>query len=125
VTRPRPSADPGESGSAIPGEVIVSEDGPITINAGGEAVTLRVENAGDRPVQVGSHYHFAATNPALQFDRDAAWGRRLDIPAGTALRFEPGVVREVALVPLGGNRIVPGLRQELAGALDREGAEHG
>ena len=120
---PKPATDVGEG--AIPGEVLVSEDGPITVNAGREALTLRVENAGDRPVQVGSHYHFAATNPALQFDRDAAWGRRLDIPAGTAVRFEPGVVREVTLVPVGGNRIVPGLREELAGALDREGADHG
>jgi len=123
VKRPRHTTDVVEG--AVPGEVIVSADGPITINAGREAVTLRVENAGDRPIQVGSHYHFAAANPALQFDRDAAWGRRLDIPAGTAVRFEPGVVREVALVPMGGNRIVPGLRQELAGALDREGGEHG
>ena len=75
-------------------------------------------NAGDRPIQVGSHYHFAATNPALQFDREAAWGHRLAIPAGTSVRFEPGVDRSVELIPLRGNRIVPGLRPEHAGELD-------
>jgi urease subunit beta len=84
--------------------------------------TLIVRNTGDRPVQVGSHYHFAASNPALEFDREAAWGTRLAIPAGTAVRFEPGVEREVGLVPLGGARIVPGLRPHLAGPLDRNGA---
>jgi urease subunit beta len=72
---------------------------------------LRVSNTGDRPVQVGSHYHFAQTNPALDFDREAAQGHRLDIPAGTSVRFEPGVEREVDLVPLAGNRVVPGLRR--------------
>jgi urease subunit beta len=76
-----------------------------------------VTNTADRPVQVGSHYHFAEANPGLDFDRAAAWGQRLDIPAGTAVRFEPGVAREVDLVPLGGNRIVPGLRGECGGAL--------
>jgi urease subunit beta len=81
-------------------------------------VTVRVVNTADRPVQVGSHYHFAACNPGLDFDRQAAWGMRLDVPAGTAIRFEPGVERDVSLVPLAGHRIVPGLRAEQAGALD-------
>ena len=83
---------------------------PITLNAGAPRTTLTVLNAGDRPVQVGSHYHFAESNPALEFDRDAAWGLRLDIPAGTAVRFEPGLAREVALVPIAGRRVVTGLR---------------
>ena len=82
----------------------------------GRPVTrLRVANTGDRPIQVGSHYHFAEANPALTFDRKAAWGHRLDIPAGTAVRFEPGIDREVGLVPLAGSRIVPGLRGEAGG----------
>ena len=79
--------------------------------------TLLVTNTGDRPIQVGSHYHFAEANPGLDFDRPAAWGQRLAVPAGTAVRFEPGVSREVELVPLGGNRIVPGLRGEAGGPL--------
>ncbi|HWG26289.1 urease subunit beta [Actinospica sp.] len=83
---------------------------PITLNAGAPRTTLTVLNAGDRPVQVGSHYHFAEANPALEFDRDAAWGLRLDIPAGTAVRFEPGLAREIALVPIAGLRVVTGLR---------------
>ncbi len=82
----------------IPGEVITPE-GVVTSNVDLPTVTLEVVNTADRPVQVGSHYHFAASNPALQFDRDLAWGMRLDIPAGTAVRFEPGVEREVQLVP--------------------------
>ena len=101
----------------IPGEILHG-DGPVVINAGKTVLTLTVENTGDRPVQIGSHYHFAATNPALSFDREAAWGHRLDVVAGTAVRFEPGVAREVALVPLGGTRHVPGLRLEFAGSLD-------
>ena len=101
----------------IPGEVFPGEE-PVELNPGRERTAVTVNNTGDRPIQVGSHYHFAAANPALDFDRDAAWGRRLDIPAGTAVRFEPGVTREVSLVPLAGNRIVPGLRLESAGALD-------
>ena len=101
----------------IPGEVVVGE-GAVPLNAGRARVSLEVVNAGDRPVQVGSHYHFAAANPALRFDRDAAWGLRLDVPAGTAVRFEPGVHREVSLVPIAGARVVPGLRPESAGALD-------
>jgi urease subunit beta len=93
----------------IPGEII-SGDGPVVLNAGRPVITLVVANTGDRPVQVGSHYHFAQANPALAFDRDAAWGHRLNIAAGTAVRFEPGIEREVSLVPLAGARIVPGLR---------------
>ena len=81
-------------------------------------VTLRVENAGDRPIQVGSHYHFAEANPALAFDRAAAHGCRLDIPAGTAVRFEPGVAIDVDLVPFVGARVIPGLRGAVAGPLD-------
>jgi len=93
----------------IPGEILPGE-GPVTLNAGREAVTLIVANTGDRPVQVGSHFHFAQANAALRFDRDLAWGRRLNVPAGTAVRFEPGVEREVSLVPLAGRRVVPGLQ---------------
>ena len=102
----------------IPGEIIPGE-GPVPLNEGRPVRTLIVVNTGDRPVQVGSHYHFAQANPALLFDRDAARGHRLGIPAGTAVRFEPGVQREVELVPLAGARIVPGLR--LDGAIN--GAE--
>jgi len=93
----------------IPGEIIPGE-GPVPLNEGRPVLTLVVVNTGDRPVQVGSHYHFAQANPALAFDRDQAWGHRLGIPAGTAVRFEPGVEREVELVPLAGARRVPGLR---------------
>jgi urease subunit beta len=101
-----------------PGEIIPGE-GDVTINAGRSTVTVRVTNTADRPVQVGSHYHFAEANPGLSFDRKAAWGRRLAIPAGTSVRFEPGVAREVDLVPIGGNRVVAGLRGDVAGPLDR------
>jgi urease subunit beta len=104
----------------IPGELVLG-DGPVTINGGRPVTTLRVVNTGDRPVQVGSHYHFPEANPALEFDRDAAWGRRLAVPAGTAVRFEPGIDREVDLVPLAGARIVPGLRGATGGRLDRDG----
>jgi urease subunit beta len=93
----------------IPGEILPGE-GPVTLNAGRVSLTLVVANTGDRPVQVGSHFHFAQANPALHFDRDAAWGYRLNIAAGTAVRFEPGVEREVSLVPLAGKRAVPGLQ---------------
>jgi urease subunit beta len=96
----------------IPGEILPA-DAPVELNPGRERVVLVVGNTGDRPVQVGSHYHFAATNPALEFDRAAADGHRLDIPAGTSVRFEPGVEREVSLVPLAGRRVVPGLRGAL------------
>jgi urease subunit beta len=95
----------------IPGEVI-TQGGSIELNPGRARVTLTVENAGDRPIQVGSHYHFAQANPALSFDRDAARGYRLDIPAGTSVRFEPGVSREVTLVELAGRRVIPGLRRD-------------
>ncbi|EIV93810.1 urease subunit beta [Frankia sp. QA3] len=105
----------------IPGEVLPGED-PIEINPGRPVRTVLVRNTGDRPVQVGSHYHFAAANPALDFDRAGAWGHRLAVPAGTAVRFEPGVEREVDLVPLAGARVVPGLRPESAGPLDGEGS---
>jgi len=101
----------------IPGEVLPA-DGDITLNAGREAVTLTVANTGDRPVQVGSHYHFAETNSALAFDRAAARGHRLDIPAGTAVRFEPGQSREVRLVPYGGDRRVFGFSGAVMGALE-------
>jgi urease subunit beta len=101
----------------IPGEVI-TRDGEIELNAGRATVTLSVANTGDRPIQVGSHYHFSETNPALSFDRGKARGLRLDIPAGTAVRFEPGQTREVRLIPLAGSRTVHGFRQEVMGALD-------
>jgi urease subunit beta len=92
----------------IPGEIITAQE-PVQINAGRPPVELIVVNTGDRPVQVGSHYHFAQANSALAFDREAAWGCRLDIAAGTAVRFEPGLERAVTLVPLAGTRTVPGL----------------
>jgi urease subunit beta len=101
----------------IPGEVLPG-DGPITINVGRPVTTVRVANAGDRPIQVGSHYHFAEANPALRFDRAAAWGHRLAIPAGTSTRFEPGIGQDVELVPFTGRRIVAGLRGDCAGPLD-------
>jgi urease subunit beta len=104
-------------GELIPGELILG-DGPVTINAGRPHRTITVTNRGDRPIQVGSHYHFAESNPALAFDRAAAWGHRLAVPAGTSVRFEPGVTRDVDLVPLAGGRIVAGLRGECAGPLD-------
>ncbi len=100
----------------IPGEVITAE-GEIALNAGREAITLIIANTGDRPVQVGSHYHFAETNAALEFDREAAHGRRLDIPAGTAVRFEPGQSREVTLIPYAGERRVFGFNQKVMGTL--------
>ena len=101
----------------IPGEVI-TKDGEIELNAGAATVTLTVANTGDRPVQVGSHYHFSETNDALDFDRDTARGHRLDIPAGTAVRFEPGQSREVTLVLIAGKREVYGFNQKVMGALD-------
>ena len=100
----------------IPGEIFAAE-GDIELNAGREAVTLTVSNTGDRPVQVGSHYHFAETNAALDFDRAAAQGMRLDIAAGTAVRFEPGQTREVQLVPYGGDRAVWGFNKAVMGSL--------
>lgn len=106
----------GSTGALQPGEVETAE-GDITLNADREALTLNVSNTGDRPIQVGSHYHFAETNPALSFDRLAARGMRLDIAAGTAVRFEPGQSRDVRLIPLAGNRMVYGFRQDVMGAL--------
>jgi urease subunit beta len=103
-----------------PGEVLPAE-GTVVLNAGRPARTLSVENTGDRPVQVGSHFHLAEANPALALDRAAARGYRLDVPAGTSVRFEPGVRAEVAVVALGGRREVWGLRGETAGPLDGEG----
>ncbi len=100
----------------IPGELLPA-DGDITLNAGAETLSITVANTGDRPVQVGSHYHFAETNPALDFDRAAARGMRLDIAAGTAVRFEPGQRREVTLVPLSGARRVFGFNQHIMGGL--------
>ena len=101
----------------IPGEYVLQDD-EIILNEGAASVSLMVANAGDRPVQVGSHYHFFETNPALEFDREKARGMRLDIAAGTAVRFEPGQTREVALVPLAGNRQVFGFNQKIMGGLD-------
>ena len=100
----------------IPGEVMPAP-GEITLNADREAIVLMVANTGDRPVQVGSHYHFAETNPALDFDRDAARGMRLDIAAGTAVRFEPGQRRQVNLIPISGARKIYGFNQKIMGAL--------
>lgn len=100
----------------IPGEILPA-DGHITLNAGSEAITLMVANTGDRPIQVGSHYHFAETNAGLSFDRVAARGMRLDIASGTAVRFEPGQTREVRLVPFGGLRRVFGFNQQVMGDL--------
>jgi urease subunit beta len=100
----------------IPGEVLV-KDGDIELNAGRKSVTLTVSNTGDRPIQVGSHYHFFETNPALKFDRKKARGMRLDIAAGTAVRFEPGQTRDVRLVAYGGKRVVYGFRGDVMGKL--------
>lgn len=100
----------------IPGEIITAE-GSITLNADREVSTISVTNTGDRPVQVGSHYHFFETNEALEFARDAARGKRLDIPAGTAVRFEPGQTRDVQLIPYAGGRIVHGFNAKIQGEL--------
>ena len=99
-----------------PGEIIPQE-GSITLNEGGETVTIQVANSGDRPVQVGSHYHFFETNEALVFDRDKALGMRLDIASGTAVRFEPGQTRDVTLVEIGGDRHIYGFNQKIMGKL--------
>ena len=101
----------------IPGEYII-KDGALILNEGRTAITLEVANTGDRPVQVGSHYHFFETNSALDFDREAAKGFRLDIPAGTAVRFEPGQSREVTLVAYSGARVVHGFNGAVQGALE-------
>ena len=115
VTVHHPIRDAGAG--LVPGEVVTAE-GDITMNAGLAVTEISVANTGDRPIQVGSHYHFAETNPALAFDRVAARGKRLDIVAGTAVRFEPGQTRSVRLVPLGGAREVYGFRGEVMGAVD-------
>ena len=107
----------GPNTPGAPGEVI-PVDGDITLNEGSPVTTVHVVNTGDRPVQVGSHYHFAQANAALEFDREAARGQRLNVPAGTAVRFEPGVDKDVDLVPLKGSRVVPGLTLPAPGALD-------
>jgi urease subunit beta len=101
----------------IPGQII-TPDGEITLNEGRDAISLEVANTGDRPVQVGSHYHFFETNAALQFDRNRTRGYRLDIPAGTAVRFEPGQTREVQLVPIAGARTIWGFNGLIMGPLE-------
>ncbi len=103
----------------IPGEIIPAS-GEIELNAGQPTVTITVANTGDRPVQVGSHYHFFESNTALTFDRDQSRGMRLDIAAGTAVRFEPGQKRDVTLVPYGGDRAVHGFNQKIMGSLNGE-----
>jgi urease subunit beta len=100
----------------IPGEMFI-KDGELELNAGRKTLTLTVANSGDRPIQVGSHYHFFETNPALKFDRNKAKGMRLNIPAGTAVRFEPGQTRDVTLVALAGKRTIYGFRQDVMGRL--------
>ena len=100
----------------IPGELFPAS-GEIELNAGRKSIKLSVSNSGDRPIQVGSHYHFAETNPALKFDRKKATGHRLDIAAGTAVRFEPGQSREVQLIPVAGKRVIYGFRQDVMGKL--------
>lgn len=102
----------------IPGEIFAST-GDIVLNQDRAAIIIKVANTGDRPIQVGSHYHFAETNPALAFDRKATLGYRLDIPAGTAVRFEPGQSREVSLIPYAGARLVYGFNQAVMGALPK------
>jgi urease subunit beta len=106
----------------IPGELF-AEAGDIILNKDRAAITLKVSNTGDRPIQVGSHYHFAESNAALAFDRKAALGYRLDIPAGTAIRFEPGQSREISLIPYAGARLVYGFNQAVMGALPKGAAE--
>jgi urease subunit gamma/beta len=113
----RGGSEPAGESAATPGELILNDE-PIVINEGRETITIQVRNVGDRPVQVGSHYHFAEVNDALQFERDKAVGFRLDIPAGTAARFEPGDARDVNLVAYGGTREIHGFRGEFNRALD-------
>jgi urease subunit beta len=103
----------------VPGEIF-AVSGEIVLNKGRPTISLTIANTGDRPIQVGSHYHFAETNPALSFDRQAALGCRLDIPAGTAVRFEPGQSREVSLIPYSGARVVYGFNQTVMGPLPGE-----
>jgi urease subunit beta len=108
---------PRDDDPLVPGEVLCCED-PVEINVGADVVKVTVENAADRPIQVGSHYHFAEVNTALSFDRQAAWGRRLNVLSGGSVRFEPGMTEEVELIPITGRRIVAGLRGECGGPLD-------
>ena len=116
--RRRETADqPQEGAPLVPGEILYGDE-PVVINAAADAVTVRVENTADRPIQVGSHYHFAEVNPALEFDRKTAWGRRLNVLSGGSVRFEPGAAETVELIPICGQRIVAGLRGESAGPLD-------
>lgn len=112
-----PASEVTEAASIIPGEVLLGES-DVVINDGLPVTTLRVSNTADRPVQVGSHFHFAEVNLALDFDREEAWGKRLNVLSGGAVRFEPGVVAEVELIPIRGSRIVRGLRGQCKGALD-------
>ena len=117
---PAPGSAPGDGlgdGPVIPGEVRFGE-GDIALNVGLPVTTLRVVNTADRPVQIGSHFHFAEVNAGLEFDREAAWGLRLNVMSGGAVRFEPGAAEEVELVPIQGRRIVPGLRGLCGGSLD-------
>lgn len=100
-----------------PGQVFLADD-PVDINKGKPVTVLEVTNTADRPIQVGSHFHFAEVNPGLQFDRTAAWGKHLNVLAGNAVRFEPGAVEEVQLVPFGGRRIARGFRGDCGGSLD-------
>ncbi|PAV25769.1 urease subunit beta [Tamilnaduibacter salinus] len=106
----------------IPGEYQLAE-GDLTLCEGRERIVLSVANTGDRPIQVGSHYHFAETNPALRFDRNAATGYRLDVPAGTAIRFEPGQTRDVTLIPYAGRRHIYGFHGQVMGPLPDDGGE--
>lgn len=108
---------PHEELPLVPGQVCYG-DGNVEINAGKDVITVRVRNTSDRPIQVGSHYHFYEVNPGLDFDREAAWGRRLNVISGGSMRFEPGDVEEAELIPIGGERIVAGLRGEVGGKLD-------
>lgn len=107
----------GRAGPIVPGEVVYGDD-PVVINEGAEVTTIKVTNTSDRPIQVGSHYHFAEANPGLDFDRKAAWGQRLNVVSGGSVRFEPGAVEEVELIPIRGQRVVAGLRGEAGGPLD-------
>ena len=118
------TVSPTGGGGVVPGELLLAAE-PVAINAGLTRTPLQVVNGGDRPIQVGSHFHFAQCNPALLFDRAVAHGQRLDIPAGTAVRFEPGIEREVGLVPLAGAREVWGLSLDAPGRLDDAGDDVG
>ena len=115
-------AEDGDAPDGPPGDVITGE-GTVTINGGRETATVTVANAGDRPVQVGSHFHFFEANAGLEFDREAAFGMRLDVPAGTAVRFEPGERKTVSLVGIGGERIISGMNDLLNGPIDGDAKE--